>query len=110
MPIRVELRESSRLLELPEGVERALRRLLQQPEPEHGRLTADSLEQIQRDIDVERRDAGADSNEESLGAVAENEILVDGDAVRRVVLDGLRRRLVHPVEDGERLLLTGRRP
>lgn len=110
MPIRVEQEESSQLLELPVSVERVLRRLLQQPEPERGRFTHESLAQVEREIATEQRDARPDSNEDDIGNVGECAIVVDGDAARRVVLEGLRRRIDHPIEDGEKILFTGSLP
>ncbi|MCC6555477.1 MAG: hypothetical protein IT372_21155 [Polyangiaceae bacterium] len=92
-------------MELPDSVERVLRGLLQ----DDGRVSKEQLDKIGQELDsADRSGANRDSNEDRIGAVGESTIVADGGLVRRVVLEGLRRRLTQPVDQQEILRITGR--
>jgi hypothetical protein len=81
---------------LPESVERPLGRLLESD----GMVTLESLSAISDRAD-------SDSNRDGVLEIFECEVVADGSEALRIILDGLRARLLNPITENERLVIRG---
>jgi hypothetical protein len=86
---------------LPASVDRAFQPLLSAEPP--GRVVDDRLSKLSID-------QPSDSNETEIAEVDACAVVADGTEALRIVIDGLRRRLAHPLEPSESLVLFVDRP
>lgn len=101
--IKVEGEHRYQSAELPVCVETRFAQLLKQDPPLHGLVTTEGLDRIEKSI------VTSDSNECVIGEAGSGgtEIVVDGGEALKVVLQGLRRRLQHPLAESEKLRISG---
>jgi hypothetical protein len=92
--------------QVPECIEMALQPLVRVvedtlPVPVPVReITKDTLDRIVA--------SDKDSNEGVVGAIYQCDVVADGKEVLRLVLEGLKRRILHPVHPEERLMVVSR--